>query len=62
MKFLRNDNHVTYCGADPVDMNDRDSELSASMEIIRKTVNEIWAEIKEPTAGEEAVGSQKDGD
>lgn len=37
-------------------------ELSASMEIIRKTANEIMAEIKEPTAGEEAVGSQKDGD
>lgn len=37
-------------------------ELSASMEIIRKTVNEIMAEIKEPTAGEDAVGSQKDGD
>lgn len=29
MKYLRNDNHVTYCGADPVDMNDRDSERSA---------------------------------
>ena len=29
MKFLRADNHVTFCGERPVDMNDRESESTA---------------------------------
>jgi hypothetical protein len=29
MKFLRNDNQITFCGDYPVDMNDRQSERTA---------------------------------
>ena len=29
MKFLREDNHITFCGEAPVDMNDRESEGTA---------------------------------
>ena len=29
MKFLRADNHATYCGENPVDMNDREMESTA---------------------------------
>ena len=29
MKFLRDDNQVTFCGDTPIDMNDRESESTA---------------------------------